>query len=333
MRADSAPHMTAHLVEKGIFRENPFSLVDVGCSGGLQRHWRHFANQFQAVGFDPLVCEVERLNAAEANRQVRYVAALVGCRPTEPDANGGVFDMSVWDRTATVRAIDLMRMDYASTYFDQTQDGSTSGGLVELDEFFREHPADVDFLKTDTDGHDLDALKGARNLLAGVGPIGLAVETQFHGGASPDANLFSNVDWFLRRLGYTLFAIHPRLYAKAALPKPFRWSQPADSHEGQACWADTLFFRDVCLPGYEEHFQVRLTPHKLIKLCCAYELYGLEDCAAEVLLRFRNRVERLVNVDRCLDLLTPPLPDGRKLPYRKYIKFFEKNVPAFYSGT
>jgi hypothetical protein len=37
-------------------------------------------------------------------------------------------------------------------------------------------------------------------------------------------------------------------------------------------------------------------------------------------------------VETCLDLLTPPLPDGRQVSYREYIAFFESNVEAFYSG-
>ena len=48
--------------------------------------------------------------------------------------------------------------------------------------------------------------------------------------------------------------------------------------------------------------------------------------------RPRPAHEVVADVDRCLDLLTPPLPDGRQVPYREYIEFFEKNIEAFYSG-
>ena len=324
--------MTRHLVQQGTFRDHPFSLVDVGCSGGIQDQWRHFDRQFRAVGFDPLIREVERLNSRTTNPLVRYVASRVGCREFAREPKTGLFNTDAYPRSTTERAVELMRINYTNTYFDQTHDGAKSSEVVELDEFFLEHPDDVDFLKTDTDGFDLEALSGARELLSGAGPIGVAVETQFSGWPSADTNLFSNVDPYLRGLGYSLFALDPKLHSKAALPKLFRWSQPADTHEGQACWADTVFFRDVCLPGYEDHFRIRLTAHKLLKLCCAFEIHGLEDCAAEVLLQFRSRLEGVADVDRCLDLLTPPLPDGRQVPYREYIEFFERNVEAFYSG-
>jgi hypothetical protein len=169
--------------------------------------------------------------------------------------------------------------------------------------------------------------------LSGAGPLGLAVEVLLLGRSDPGYNLYSHVDTYLRKFGYSVFAIDPKLHSRAALPKLFRWRQPADTHQGQARWAETLFFRDVCLPGYEEQFQIELTPLKLLKLCCAYEIYGFEDCAAEVLLRYRDRIQPLADIDHCLDLLTPPLPDGRKVSYREYINFFESNVPAFYSGS
>ena len=191
----------------------------------------------------------------------------------------------------------------------------------------------MDFVKTDTDGQDIVVLLGGRELLSSVGPLGLAVEVRLHGLSYLHANLLSNVDTYLQTLGYSVCSIEPKLHSRAALPKLFRWHDPFDTHAGQALWADALYFRDVCIQNYEKKFRVELTPHKLLKLCCAYELFSLEDCAAEVLIQFRDRLSSRVDVDHCLDLLTPPLPDGRKVPYREYIDFFEKNVSAFYSGN
>ncbi len=332
MKVNPSPLMTAHLVEREVFRDDPFSLVDVGVSGGIEPHWRVFGISLQAVGFDPLIEEIARLNSIEANPSVRYIASLVGChRPTPPSSDD--FNNEYYSRSSTVRAWELLQFDYAKTYFDQTHQGTVSANLVELDQIFVEHPERVDFVKVDTDGHDLEVLLGAEKLLSSLGPLGLAVETLLVGVSSPNSNLYSNVDAHLRRFGYSVFAIDPRFHSRAALPKPFRWYQPADTHEGQARWADTLFLRDVCLPGYEERFDLTLTPHKLLKLCCIFEMHGFEDCAAEVLLHFRDRLEPVVDLEHCLDLLTPALPNGRRVSYREYISFFETNVAAFYSGS
>lgn len=323
--------MTAHLVERGIFNNEPFSLVDVGASGGIEQHWRVFGGSLEAVGFDPLVDEVARLNSIEERPSVRYVASKVGCHQGAREG-GDTFNNESYSRSSTVRAWELLRCNYTNTYFDQTHQGTVANDLVELDQFFPERPAKVDFIKVDTDCHDLEVLMGSRELLAGAGPLGLAVETLLIGPSCAQFNLYSHVDAYLRKFGFSVFAIDPKLHSRAALPKLFRWHQPADTHEGPARWADTLFFRDVCLSGYEEQFGLALTPFQLLKLCCAYEIYGLEDCAAEVLLCFRDRFQGLVETEHCLDLLTPPLPDGRMVSYREYITFFEKNIEAFYSG-
>jgi len=335
MRLNWSPHLTRHLVATGVFADDPFSLVDIGCSGGLLQQWRHFGGQLQAIGFDPLVREVERLNAVEENPRVEYVAARVGChaKPAGP-ASENLFDSTSYLRCTTMRVVELRQMNYAATYFDQTHAGceiAAEAGMVELDEYFRQQHRNVDFLKTDTDGFDIEALWGAREIVSSE-VVDAAVELQFQGTRAPGSNVFANVERYFHELGYSLFAIDPKLHSRAALPKMFRWNQPADTHEGQVHWADALFLRDVCLTEYEARWGLRLSARKLLKLCCVHEIHGLEDCAAEILLRFRERIASVANVDHCLNLLTPPLPDGRKVSHREYIDFFEKNVEAFYSG-
>jgi hypothetical protein len=38
-----------------------FTLIDVGCSGGLDAAWRDVGPRLQAFGFDPMAEEIERL--------------------------------------------------------------------------------------------------------------------------------------------------------------------------------------------------------------------------------------------------------------------------------
>jgi hypothetical protein len=244
----------------------------------------------------------------------------------------GTFYTDNYKGTSTVWARELQAMNYTNTYYDQTHSGESTQEVIELDEFFAGQFTRVDFIKTDTDCHDIEVLRGARQLLSTAGPMGLEVEVLFLGPANTDSSLFCNIDILLRNLGYSVFGIEPRFHTRAALPGRFRWRQLGDTVTGRAVWGNTIFFRDVCLPDYEKRFGFELTPSKLLKLCCLQELYGFPDCAAEVLLRFRGRLHQVVDVDRCLDLLTPPLPDGRQVPYTAYIDFFKNNIEAFYSG-
>lgn len=63
-RTNDNPRLTRLLVERGAFAEDPMFVVDVGASGGIDPYWREFGRQLEAVGFDPLVAEVDRLNSA-----------------------------------------------------------------------------------------------------------------------------------------------------------------------------------------------------------------------------------------------------------------------------
>jgi hypothetical protein len=67
---------------------------------------------------------------------------------------------------------------------------------------------------------------------------------------------------------------------------------------------------------------------KLIKLACVYELIGLPDCAAEVLNRFRLRLDAFGDTEALLDALTPQLL-GEKVTYRQYISKFAKEPHLF----
>ncbi len=46
-----------------LFAENPFVLIDVGCSGGIHEGWREFEPHLTAYGFEPSTTECSRLQA------------------------------------------------------------------------------------------------------------------------------------------------------------------------------------------------------------------------------------------------------------------------------
>ena len=69
--------------------------------------------------------------------------------------------------------------------------------------------------------------------------------------------------------------------------------------------------------------------NKLLKLVAIYEMFGLPDCAAELLAACREQLSHTVDVPFLLDLLTPEF-DGRKLSYQGYLHLFSKDVTHFY---
>jgi hypothetical protein len=225
--------------------------------------------------------------------------------------------------------MEITNLNYPATYFDRTGSGEATTEIIELDQFLlRDHPTDVDFIKVDTDGSDYQVLRGARQLLSETQVLGLGVEVQFHGLVHDESNTFRNIDRFLTSLGFSLFDLESHRYSRSVLPKPFLLRLPAQTQGGQMMWGDALYVRDAGNENYEGAWSLRLPAHKLIKLACIFEIFGIEDCAAEVLLKYRASLGAYVDVDACLDLLTPPR-NGQK-SYADYTSEFETDPSSFY---
>jgi FkbM family methyltransferase len=326
-RVNWNPPFTKFLVSQGIFKSEPFCLVDVGASGGIDGYWEVFGASLRAIGFDGLFKEVERLNAAAGpNRQ--YYACLVGDKSYQPAV--GLPDAQPFPRTSAGRWQERSQKSYAATFYDQTGEGKSAMELIELDQFLlRDHPMDVDFIKIDTDGSDYQVLRGAKELLAGGKVLGLGVESQFHGVVHDESNVFRNIDRVLTAAGFSLFDIEVYRYSRAALPKRFVYRIPAQTETGQVLWGDALYLRDAGSDTYETDWGVTLSPHKILKLACLCELFGVEDCTAELLLKYEPVLREVIDMQASLDKLTPALTN-EKLSYRNYIQRLESKPELLY---
>ena len=173
-----------------------------------------------------------------------------------------------------------------------------------LDEYFEpDERTRIDFLKVDTDGGDLDVLRGAHETLRQGGILGLAVEAQFHGVVADDANLFSNVDRYLRGFGFGLFDLEVNRYSRTALPAEFALDLPAQTVTGQVSWGEAIYFRDLGDPHYESMWDFAPTGVDVLKLMCLFEIFGLPDCSAELILKYGPSVGDERMRTQLLDLL------------------------------
>jgi len=332
------PPFTAHVVSTGALADAPFVLLDVGASGGVEPHWAVFGDHLIADGFEPLVAEVARLNTCSPSPRISYHAVRVVAPNDQVTRRAHriwanprwLRTPSPWFRTSAVRATELLKLDYTRTVNDPAGHGVMAESTTTLDTWYlHEGRGSVDFLKTDTDGHDYGVLRGAVTLLRECPVLGIAVEVLFHGPNHPHAETFSAVDRFLRNHGFSLLDLEVYRYSRAALPQPFAGRVPAETTRGQAYWGDAVYMRDAGDPEYEKRWGVHLTPHKLLKLACLYEVFGCEDCAAEVLLTRRQVLRDLLDIEHGLDLLTPPR-DGHPTSYRRYLEQFEPDPTRWY---
>jgi hypothetical protein len=60
------------------------SVIDVGCSRGIDALWRVFEPNLSVHAFDPALEECDRLRSAEKNPEVRYIPGFVGIEPHHP---------------------------------------------------------------------------------------------------------------------------------------------------------------------------------------------------------------------------------------------------------
>lgn len=279
------------VVDGGCWGDSDLCLLDVGASGGIHKRWSLLGNRLTAVGFDPLVAEVDRLNRLETRPKVRYEAASVGCHDYDSlfppsirnDPAASRFNQP-FHRSSAAQAHAILHRDYVQQVFNSGAALEYSPRTITLDDYLASSPQlRPDFLKVDTDGSDYAVLLGASGLIESGMLLGISIETQFHGAVHDSANCFCNIDRFLRQRGFSLFDLTPQRYSRAALPAPFVSSIPAQTISGQVGFAKAVYFRDLAAPSYELMFGFAPTRERLLKLLCLYVLHGLNDCAAELL--------------------------------------------------
>jgi hypothetical protein len=344
----------------------PFTLLDVGCSGGIDGGWDLFGDGLRAFGFDPSLHEIERLAAAEQRPGVRYVNGFVGLPAGHP-ARGASIDpwrLDPWGRLSAYRTQQLQQARAAAEAKAQAssqpppaaaaQDDLMARNLwreadladparpIVLPQFLDEQGVrDVDFIKLDVDGTDFEILQSLDGRLDHPPVLGAVLEVNFFGGPDPHVNSFHNIDRFMRAQGFDLFDLTVRGYSLATLPRPFLYPHPLASQTtaGRPFQGDALYLRDVGYPFAGRDLS-GWSDDKLLKLATLFAMTGLLDHAAEVLILFRERLAERLDIDATLDLMTRETQDGdadlwtgRRFPgYRDYIAAYEADDPAFYGA-
>lgn len=323
--------LTAFLTKNCATHVGTFSLIDVGCSGGLHGMWSPFSDHFRAAAFDPLVPEIEKLRAENKHAGVKYECAFVGSKNyaqlLSDDDKAKLPSTDFTMRTSSLRAQKGDTQNYQQEHFNSGKPLEFAKEKIGLDEYCQKNNfGPVDFLKVDTDGHDYDVLLSADKLLS-EDVIGASVEAPFQGPVHEHANVFCNIDRFMRSKGFTLCDLDAFRYARGDLPLPFYYDIPAQTRAGALLWGEAVYFRDLADPDYEKKWGYKPTPASYFKLACLYDLFGMPDCAAE-LIRSQPRIFDGIS-EVCLNLLVPPMITGQ-LPYRDYMGVFDMHPELWY---
>ena len=325
-----------------IARDSEFTLVDIGCSGGIDPVWRRFGPRLRAIAIDPNLSEIERLATTETHPNVRYVAGFAGLPPEHPFARQkqgrSDWGRNPWDRLSAAKSLAIMKSRQLSVSEKTAanlwpdMELADTGKVIVVPEYLRENGfVSVDFLKIDIDGKDFDVLNSFDSALDDLRVLGLGLEVNFHGSVLETDHTFHNTDRFMKAQGFELVNLTVRRYSLAALPSKYLFDLPAQTEFGRPLQGDALYVRDLASPEYEE-FAAGLPSVKLLNLVCIFSAFNLPDCAAEVAQRYRQRLSRVCDVDHVLDLLTEQAQGAAEKPssYREYMERFEAQDPMFY---
>lgn len=325
----------AALVAKGLGPER-FTLLDVGCSGGIDPRWRAFGSQLKALAIDASVTECARLRGMERNPDVEYIAAFVAgmpgkkIDPTRSQASPLI--LRIRERLSFMRTRELRDAGLATAAIEEqlrhnawemTQLGDATRPIIVPDLIAERGWTDVDVLKIDIDGSDFEILQSFEGKLGGLGVLGVQLEVNFVGTDDPTDHTFHNTDRFMRRQGYELFRLDVRTYSSRALPARYVWPTPAETQSGRPFQGEAYYARDI---------DAALSTPKRAKLAAILSLWDVPDVAAELVLAHRPELAPMLDIDRGLDLLAAQVqPDrSRKLGYGAYMRSFEADAPWFY---
>ncbi len=319
------PAMTRHVVAKGLFARDPVTIVDVGARGGYDETWDAFGDQLVVIGFEPDLTECRRLNDT-APRHVKYLPYALGARFETRN-----FYVAAFSGSSGLCSGDT---EFIQRFFEGDNLRSVRTESVQvypLDSVLTERDIKtVNFIKLDCEGADLEVLQGSEVILNRPDTLGVLVEVWFQKESRLCGYTFADIHQYLTQRGFLIFDMDAYRYNRKAMPFPFvsdirdeagRFI-PGQTTRGQIVRGDALYFRDFIqdppLVGDNER------PLLLLKLACLYEIWGLQDCAAEILVNYKDVINPLIDTEHLLDLLTPELR-GIKLSYREYLQWTESN--------
>ena len=268
-----------------------FKLIDIGAAGDLDRRWKILGERLSVTGFEPGRDEYEKLIKGNNNKNLKYHNCCVAKEASD-------LKYFVCQKATSSSCFEpnheFLRRFPDSERFSVKQEMSLPAdsldNVVGSEKF--------DFIKIDTQGSELDILKGSRQALENV--CGLEVEVEF----SPhykEQPLFSEVDSYLRGAGFSLFDLRPCYWKR---------SHSQSKGRGQISFADALYFKDYLMLG--------AVPEFIAPVIVAAVLYQKYSFACELAEYFHQKgklnSEEAKNIELSISKLSEPffrIPDFR----------------------
>ena len=268
-----------------------FTILDGGALGALSDpRWQVFAGRTRIYGFEPNAEAVETLNATVRERGLdhRYVAGALWSAPgtltfhANKAGGGGSFYPQNVDLTDRWKFENTREKFYARDMFYPT--GTESWTMTSVDHWARglAEPLDIDFIKLNVQGAELEILRGAESVIDRT--IGVMVEMSFVE-SYKQRPFFADIDRHLRdrQLSFFDFIGH-HCVGRAASPITAQHLPGLYPLYGQLIEGHGVYFRDPIDMVARGLSIDHLSGLKLLKLVAFAETFGQIEYAFELLL-------------------------------------------------
>lgn len=225
----------------------PLRIVDVGARWGIDTKWMPLAECCQIIGFDPDAAECERLNRS-APAHVRYYPIALGDR--ERDA---VLHITVEPACSSLYPPIVSLSQTAPGLVCIAPAATQTVSLVPFDNWQRAAGiGPLTYMKLDTQGSELDILRGASTALNDVELVEIEVEFNPIYEGQP---LFGDVDRFMRTQGFVLWHLANKVHyldrslagVPISIPEVAYFDSAALAHlrgSGQLYWAHAFYVKN-----------------------------------------------------------------------------------------
>jgi FkbM family methyltransferase len=252
---------------------NSTNVIDVGARAAeIESNWWRLEGLAGYFGFEPDAAECARLNASRRGRET-YVPLALGAQRGE-----SAFFVTQKPACSSLYSPDEAVIARYPSLRGVTQTGQVNVTVVPLDDWWHKTGCpDVSFIKLDTQGSELDILRGGVSLLESC--VGCEVEVEF----SPiykEQPLFTDVDRFMNKHGFTLWRLHGLCHYTERPGGRWKRSENVSyggknrrfpAGPGRLFWANAIYFRDYAGDFYREKRERLLVVAALLEACADHD--------------------------------------------------------------
>ena len=290
-------------------------MVDIGSRGGVRPEWRTIINAGIFIGFEPDEAECQKQNRTSPRIKMFPVAL-------DETSGSKTFFTTESPDCGGFRKTNETFMRRFPNYINNKITGAVAIETSSFDQWAQTQiHTHYDFIKVDTEGSELQILRGARDSLTNKKCLGILTEVWIE----PDVKQGSGyglaaLDDYLRNIGFRMFDIEISRYPVNALPmgELVFYRNPANPNQiladaaplrkvyGRVKTGDLLYFRDP-IAEYSidrEAFEKFWDADTLFRYLILLDLYNYRDVALEVLSAFRKKFDQ-ATVARLVEALLP----------------------------